>query len=185
MNSKPPRLRKERAALLVVDIQERLLPAVNEPGQVVQNAVRLIKAAQLFEMPTLVSEQYPKGLGPTVAEVTEAITDFSPIEKLTFSACGAPGIVEGLSRQEGRQVIVCGIETHVCVTQTCLDLLDHGYHPFIAADAASSREAHNHRIGLERMRDAGVVVASTEMLLFEILERAGTREFKEILRLVK
>ncbi len=107
------------------------------------------------------------------------------MEKLAFSACGAPGFVAALKAKKVSCALLCGIEAHVCVLQTCLDLLDEGFGAFVAADAVSSRTPENHRIGLERMRDAGAVIVSTEMALFELLEQAGTDEFKQVLGLVK
>ena len=117
--------------------------------------------------------------------VAASLKSVKPLEKLAFSACGAEGFLPALSTRKISDVILCGIEAHVCVSQTCLDLLDLGYRSFVVADAVSSRTPENCRLGLERMRDAGAVVVSTEMVLFELLERAGAEEFKQILALVK
>ena len=179
------RIRRATAALVVVDIQERLLPAIFEKERVVQNALRLIQGAAALHVPVLVTEQYRKGIGQTVPEVAAAIPGFAPMEKLAFSACGAEGFVEALTARDREDIILCGIEAHVCVCQTCLDLLDRGFRVFVAADAISSRTAENHRLAVERMAAAGAVNVSTEMILFELLERAGTDEFKRILSLVK
>lgn len=179
------RIRRTQAGLVVVDIQERLLPAIFEKERVVQNAMCLIQGAAVLEVPVFVTEQYRKGLGATVGEVAVVLPGFAPMEKLTFSSGGAPGFVEALQARGVKDVILCGIETHVCVSQTCLDLLDQKYRVFAAADAVSSRTPENHRCGVERMRDAGAVIVSTEMILFELLERAGTDEFKQVLALVK
>jgi nicotinamidase-related amidase len=171
--------------LFVVDIQERLLPAIFEKEQVLENALRLARGAALFRLPVFVTEQYRKGLGATVRDLAEAIPGFAPVEKLTFSACGADGVLEAICARGVTDLIVCGIEAHVCVCQTCLDLLDHGLRPFVVADAISSRTAANRAIALERLRQAGATVVSTEMALFELLGRAGTDEFKQVLSLVK
>jgi len=179
------RLQRSQAGLLVVDIQERLLPAIFERERVVQNAVRLIKGARVLTVPVFATEQYRKGLGATVPEVARAITGFAPLEKLTFSACGVAGFGETLKSRGVSELLLCGIETHVCVSQTCLDLVDAGFRVFVAADAVSSRTPENHRLGLERMREAGAAIVSTEMALFELLAQAGTEEFKQILALVK
>lgn len=176
---------RARAGLVVVDIQERLLPSIFEKERVVQNAVRLIRGAAILQVPVLATEQYRKGLGPTVPKVATAIASFAPMEKLAFSACGADGFLPMLKRKKVSDVILCGIEAHVCVSQTCLDLLDEGFRVFVAADAVSSRTAENYRIGVERMRAAGAVIVSTEMVLFELLGQAGTAEFKQVLELVK
>ena len=185
MNNAPHRIQRTLAGLVVVDIQERLLPAIVEKERVLQNAMRLIQGAALLKVPVFATEQYRKGLGATVAEVAAVIPGFTPAEKLTFSSCGAAGFAEALQAKGVKDIILCGIEAHVCVSQTCLDLLDQQYRVFVVADAVSSRTPENHRCGVERMRDAGAVIASTEMILFELLERAGTAEFKKVLELVK
>jgi nicotinamidase-related amidase len=185
MGSTSRRITRAKVALVVVDIQERLLPAMFEKERIVQNAVRLINGAAILGVPVLATEQYRKGLGPTVAEVAAAIPDFAPLEKVAFSACGAGGFTAALKTTRVSEAILCGIEAHVCVTQTCLDLLDQEMRVFIAADAVSSRTQENYRLGVERMAAAGAVVASTEMVLFELLGEAGTAEFKQILKLVK
>jgi nicotinamidase-related amidase len=185
MNTTSHRIAREKAALVVVDIQDRLLPAIHEKERVVANTIRLIKGAAIMGLPILVTEQYRKGIGATAPEVAAAVPGFAPMEKMTFSSCGAEGFVAALETKSIRDVILCGIEAHVCVTQTCLDLLARGFQPFIAADAISSRTPENHRAGVERMRGAGAVIASTEMVLFELLGRAGTDEFKQVLPLVK
>jgi|ERR1019366_7238828 nicotinamidase-related amidase len=179
------RLTRAKAGLVVVDVQERLLPAIFEQQRVVQNTVSLIQGAAILQVPIFATEQYRKGLGPTVPEVATIIPGFAPMEKLAFSACGATGFVAALKQKKVSEAIVCGIEAHVCVTQTCLDLLEKGFRVFVAADAVSSRTPENCRAGLDRMRAAGAVIVSTEMVLFELLERAGTDEFKQILKLVK
>jgi nicotinamidase-related amidase len=179
------RITRTKAGLVVVDLQERLLPAIFEQQRVVQNTVRLIQGAALLQVPIFATEQYRLGLGPTVPEVAAAIPGFAPMEKLAFSACGATGFAAALEQKQVSEAILCGIEAHVCVTQTCLDLLDKGLRVFVAADAVSSRTPENHHAGLDRMRAAGAVIVSTEMVLFELLERAGTAEFKQILNLIK
>ena len=179
------RITRSTAGLLVVDIQERLVPAMFEKERMVENAARLVRGSQALGLPVWITEQYRKGLGATVAEVAVALKGVVPIEKTTFSACGAPAVLDALGSRAITDVILCGIEAHVCVTQTCLDLLAKGYRAFVVADATGSRAAANHQAGLDRMRDAGAVIVSTEMTLFEMLERAGTDEFKQILSIVK
>jgi nicotinamidase-related amidase len=185
MQKRSLRLTRAHTALAVVDVQERLLPAIHEKERVVQNTLRLIGGAGVLQVPVFATEQYRKGLGPTVPEVAAAIPGFAPIEKLAFSACGAPEFVAALKEKKVSDVVLCGIEAHVCVTQTCLDLLDAGFRVFAAADAISSRTPENCQLGLERMRTAGAAIVSTEMVLFELLEQAGTPAFKQILALVK
>lgn len=179
------RILRDSAALLVVDIQERLFPAIFENPRVLENALRLVKGAAILQLPVLVTEQYRKGLGATMPEIARAVPGFAPIEKLAFSSCGAAELLQEFRTKKIQDVVVCGIEAHVCVSQTCLDLLDAGLRPFLVADATSSRTRENHEIGIERARAAGAVIVSTEMILFELLRQAGTAEFKQILPLVK
>ena len=185
MQKESHRLTRTRAGLVVVDIQQRLLPAIFERERVVQNAVRLVQGATILRVPIVVTEQYRKGLGPTAPEVAAVIPGFAPLEKLAFSACGADGFISALESKQISDAILCGIEAHVCVTQTCLGLVEKGFRVFVVADAISSRTAENYRLGVERMRGAGAVIVSTEMVLFELLGQAGTAAFKQILGLVK
>ncbi len=185
MSPEALKIKRAKACLLVVDMQERLLPAIADHERVIQNCVTLTKGAAILGLPMIATEQYRKGLGATVPEVAKAFPSFSPIEKLAFSACGIPA-VEGFFEAHARSdVIVCGVEAHVCVAQTCLDLLGSGLRVFVVADATSSRTLQNYQLAIGRMRDVGAIIVSTEMILFELLERAGTEEFKKILRLVK
>lgn len=179
------RINRAKAGLVVVDIQEKFVPVIHEWSRVIQNSLRLINGAVILRVPVFATEQYRQGLGATVPEIAAAIPGFAPMEKNAFSCCGAPGFIEVLQARDVQDVLLCGIEAHVCVTQTCLGLLDAGLRPFVVADAISSRTPENHRLGMERMRDAGAVIVSTEMILFELLERAGTDEFKQMLKLVK
>lgn len=178
-------LRRDDALLAVVDIQERLATVMAERERVVANTHRLISAVRLLGVPVFVTEQYPKGLGPTVPEIREALSPYAPIEKISFGCCGEPAFTDALEATGRRQVILCGMETHVCVLQTCIGLLRDGYSVHFVQDAACSRNPGNHRIGTEFMRDAGAVVTGTETALFQLLERAGTAEFREISRLIK
>lgn len=179
------RLTRQDAALLVVDVQEKLLPSIFEEERVRGNTLALVRAAQVLGVPVLVTEQYPKGLGKTATDVAEALAGVAVIEKLTFSTFGEPAFVEALKALGRRTLIVVGIEAHVCITQSVLDALSAGYQVHVLADAVSSRTEANWRLGLARMQQAGAVVSSTEMALFELLHVAGTPEFKEVLRLIK
>jgi nicotinamidase-related amidase len=185
MNDKPKRLARDQTGLLVVDVQERLLPTIHERERLVKNVRTLAQGAALLKVPVLVSEQYRKGLGPTTPQIVETIPGFAPFEKIAFSACGAAGLPEALAARNIANVLLCGMETHVCVLQTCLDLIERGLNVFVVADAVSSRSAQNYELGLARMREAGAVIASTEMVLFELMERAGTEEFKAVQALIK
>jgi hypothetical protein len=163
--------------LLVVDVQEGFRPYSSFDG-VARSCAKLVQAARILELPTLVSEQYPKGLGHTATEV--GLEEEPRIEKTVFSAARADGFDLG-----GRtQALVCGIETHVCVSQTVHDLLEQGVEVQVPADAVGSRHELDHSSGLERMERAGAVVTSVEAALFELLERAGTPEFKAVQKLI-
>jgi nicotinamidase-related amidase len=177
-----------RAALLVVDVQERLVAAMpGEVGQrVVRNAAVLLRTAAEFGMPALASEQYPRGLGPTVAEIQAALPEgVSPVEKVAFSCCAAPTFRPLLEALGQRDLILCGIEAHVCVLQTALNLLQSGRRVYVAADATCSRHKQNWRTGLDLMRRAGAVIGTTEIFVFALLGEAGTERFKRISGLVK
>jgi nicotinamidase-related amidase len=175
------KLEADRAALVVVDVQEAFRKAVPDFERVAKATATLIEGAGAIGVPVVITEQYPKGLGETVPEVAEHLPDGTePLEKVVFSAAGADGFDLG-----GRdQALVCGIETHVCVNQTVLDLLGSGAEVQVAEDAVSSRSEENKRVGLHKMEQAGAVLTSVETALFELLGRAGTDEFKRVQRLI-
>jgi nicotinamidase-related amidase len=173
-------LDRDSAALLVVDIQERLAAVMAEREQVVVNAGHLIAAAKLLGVPVVHTEQYPKGLGPTVPELRAALEPAAAVEKMTFDCCGEPSFAPALGQTGRSTVIVCGMETHICVLQTVLGLLADGKTVHVAADAVCSRNPENARTALELMRAAGAVVTCTETVMFQLLVRAGTPEFKAI-----
>ena len=178
-------LDRNNTLLLVVDIQERLAAAMADRDKVVANAGHLIAAAKLLGVPVVHTEQYPRGLGPTVPELRAALEPAAPIEKLTFDCCGEPTFAPALEATQRSTVVVCGMETHICVLQTVLGLLAQGLIVHVAADAVCSRDAENWRTALEFMRDAGAVVTCTETLMFQLLVRAGTPEFKAIQNRIK
>lgn len=178
-------LNKESAVLVVVDIQQRLAAAMNKKDMVVRNTQHLIEAAKLMDVPVVLTEQYSKGLGPTIDEIKEVLPEYSPIEKITFSCCGEDGFMDAIEAAARKVAIVVGMETHVCVLQTCLDLLNAGYYVHMVRDAVCSRTRDNFIAGMEYARQAGVVITSTEIALFQLLNRAGTEEFKAISRRIK
>ena len=174
-------LDRERAALVVVDVQEAFRPAVQDFERVAAETARLIQGARVLGLPVVATEQYPKGLGRTVPEVAEHLAGVEPIEKVCFSAAAADGFDLG-----GRdQALVCGIEAHVCVSQTAHDLLERGVEVHVARDAVTSRTTENREVGLHKMETAGAVLTSVETALFELVGAAGTDEFKQVQRLVK
>jgi nicotinamidase-related amidase len=178
----------ERSALLVIDVQERLAPAMpaDRLPEVLRNTRILIETAREFSLPVLVSEQYPKGLGPTVAQLRDVLPEScTPVAKTAFSCCGEPAFGPILDAITGRDIILCGMETHVCVLQTALDLLEQGRRVYVAADAVASRTALNWQTGLDLMHQAGAVIGTTEVFAFGLLRAAGTEQFKRISRMVK
>jgi nicotinamidase-related amidase len=175
------KLDPERTALVVIDVQEGFRKALPDFERVAKATATLIQGAEAIGIPIVISEQYPKGLGETAPEVAEALPEGTePLEKLVFSTAEAEGFDLG-----GRdQVLVCGIETHVCVNQTVLDLLDRGVEVQVSEDAVASRFPENKRVGLEKMERAGAVRTSVETALFELLGEAGTDEFKQVQKLI-
>jgi nicotinamidase-related amidase len=178
-------LGREEAALVIVDIQDRLASVMEDRREVTANCLHLIEAARLLHMPVLVTEQYPKGLGPTVREIREALPSYRPIEKLTFDCCREAPFMDAVYSLGRKKMILTGMETHICVLQTCLGLLKDGYQVHVARDAVCSRTKENFLSGIGMMRDAGAVITCTETALFQLLERAGTEEFKAISKRIK
>lgn len=169
-----------KSCLLVVDIQERLVPAIHEGSRVVDNTGWLMDIAGHLDVPVLVSEQYPRGLGHTVASLAERGTDGGVVEKIHFSCAASPECTERLDALDRSQIIVTGIEAHVCVLQSALGLLAQGKEVFVVADAVSSRKASDAELALTRMGREGVRIVSREMVAFEWLHQAGTETFKLI-----
>ncbi len=174
-------LDRARAALVVVDVQEAFRPAVPDFDRVVAGVSALVRGARILGLPVVVTEQYPKGLGATVPELAEHLDGIEPVDKVSFSAAGADGF--DLAGRD--QVLMCGIETHVCVSQTTHDLLDRGVEVHVARDAVGSRTDENRELGLHKMEGSGAVLTSVETALFELLAVAGTDEFKQVQGLVK
>lgn len=175
----------ERSVLLVVDVQERLAPAIHAIEDVVAKVRLLLEAAAKLGVPVLASEQYPQGLGPTLSSVACLLPDRAIFPKLSFSCAGEPVFCDRLAALGRDQVIVCGIETHVCVLQTAVDVMAGGRACFVAADAVGSRRVENRDLALTRLRDAGGDIVSSEMVVFEWLRRAGTPLFREVSRMVR
>jgi nicotinamidase-related amidase len=175
------KLDPERATLVVIDVQEAFRKAVPSFGDVAATTATLVRGAAAIGVPIIATEQYPQGLGATVPEVAERLpADVDPVDKVRFSAVDA----DGFDLEDRDQAILCGVETHVCVMQTALDLLDRGISVHVAADAVGSRTESNRRIGLERMERAGATVTSVETALFELLGGSDAPAFKEVQALV-
>lgn len=177
------KLRRDDAVLVMVDLQERLLAAMERKEEVVAAAGRLLQGCGILGVPVVVTEQYPKGLGPTVPEL-QGISS-TVVEKITFDCCGEESFLQALNGPKRRQVILCGSETHICVLQTCLSLLDEGHDVHVVTDAVCSRKDLDRDSALSTMRQAGAVVSSVETVLFQLVGRAGTAEFKEISAIVR
>jgi nicotinamidase-related amidase len=187
-------LAAERTALIVVDIQEKLLPPIHEKDRLLRNAKLLLRLAQIQKLPVLATTQYAKGLGATVPEIAALFpAGTAPIDKLEFGCFANDAFCSTLHglRRDRDTLLVCGMETHICVLQTVLGALTEGYGVHVVADACGSRPSAgdektlNWRLGLERMRDAGAVISSTEMAIYELLRGSGTAQFKEMLQHLK
>lgn len=180
-------LEAERCALLVVDIQEKLLPPIFQKDQLVRNSQLLIRAAGVMKIPAIVSTQYAKGLGKTVPEVAALLPETEAIDKNLFSCFGSDVFCTLLKRLPGNRntLLLCGMESHICVMQTALAALREGYIVHVASDAVSSRTEWNWKIGLDRMRAAGAVISSTEMMIYELMRSSAAPAFKEMLPYLK
>jgi nicotinamidase-related amidase len=180
-------LEDEQCALIVVDMQEKLLPPIWEKERLVRNVQLLIRLAGILKIPALVTTQYAKGLGNTVPGIASMLPDNPPIDKLMFSCFGSDVFCSLLKRLPGPRttVLLCGMETHICVMQTAMGALREGYLVHVASDAVSSRTELNWRIGLDRMRAAGAVLSSTEMMIYELLRSSGAPAFRELLPYLK
>ncbi len=179
------KLDRNHAQLLIVDIQEKLLPKIHGHEDVVVSAVKMVKAARVLELPVTLSEQYVSGLGPTIPAVAEAAGDAPRHEKMTFSFCADEECRKRIVEIMRPQVLLIGIEGHVCVQQTALDLLGAQMTPVVLADAVGSRHVNDCAVALERLRSAGAVVTTIESAIFELAHEAGTDLFKKLLPLVK
>lgn len=177
----------DRCVLVVVDIQEKLLPPIFEKERLVRNSQLLIRLARILDVPIVATTQYAKGLGKTVPEIASLLPESDAIDKLEFSCFGSDAFCSQLKRLPGNRntVLLCGMESHICVTQTALGALREGYLVHVASDAVSSRTEWNWKIGLDRMRAADAVISSTEMMIYELLRRSGGEAFKELLPYLK
>ena len=180
-------LEAEQCALLVVDIQQKLLPPIFNKEELVRNSQLLVRLAKILAIPILMTTQYSKGLGATVPEIASLLDGTQAIDKVAFGCFGSELFRGALKALPGNRntVLLCGMETHICVTQTALGALNEGYLVHVASDAVGSRAEWNWKVGLERMRDAGAVISSTEMMMYELLRCSGTAPFKELLPYLK
>ncbi len=177
-------LQADSTLLVVIDIQDALARAMHDAKQLIAGAVKLARGMKVLDVPAIFTEQNPAGLGPTVPPLAEVLEE-QPITKRAFSCCGAPAFVQAVEAAGRKQIVLCGIESHVCVYQTAVDLLARGCEVQVAGDAVSSRTEANKQVGLDKMRAAGAGVTSVETALFELLKVAEGPKFKEILAIVK
>ncbi|RMG47370.1 MAG: hydrolase [Acidobacteria bacterium] len=178
-------LTQENTALIVVDVQGKLAHLMYEKERLFENLGKLIRGIRVLRIPIIVTEQLPEKLGATIPEIAELVSDIEPIRKSTFSCCGSESFMNVLRSLKRRQILLAGIEAHVCVYQTAMDLLNVGHVVHLVADAVSSRTAMNRQIGVERIIREGAKLTSTEMALFELLRVAEGDAFKQILQIVK
>jgi nicotinamidase-related amidase len=182
----PRLLQRDASALIVIDVQEAYRGVTIDHERMVERVVRLVRASQIFDIPALVTEQYPKGIGRTQVEVSEQLTARQTvIEKMTMSCCGQPQFIESLEALGRRQLVVCGIEAHACVSQTVHDLLSLGYEVHLPRDAISTRFQCDADVAWQKMTGSGAVPSSTEMVLLEWVRSAADPRFKDVHRLIK
>ncbi len=178
-------LTKNNTILHIIDVQERIFDVMYNKEFLKENMVRFLKGIQILNIPVVWMEQYPKGLGPTIPELRELMPDKNPLEKMCFSSCNQADFMVNLEMTGRKKVLLMGIETHVCVYQTALDLLKQGFTVEVVADAVSSRTEKNYELGLRIIESLGAKLTTVEMALFELLQESGTDEFKQISRLVR
>lgn len=184
---RPDQLEPDRSGLIVIDVQEKLLPLISSAPRITSAIRKLLDGGRPFRLPVLVTEQYPRGLGRTEPTLAALLTQSEAtfIEKTAFSACGEPGVRSWLEETDRTQVVLVGVETHVCVLQTALDLAMLDYEVFVCADATGCRGALDHDIALARMRHEGIHVTTVESVLFELCRECGTEPFKKMINVIK
>jgi nicotinamidase-related amidase len=179
------RINRENTIGLVIDLQEKLVDTIIDHNRIIKNSVVLLNGLKIMNVPVIVTQQNTRGLGPTIQEINTAAGNFSYIEKTSFSCYREPSFIKVLHRIGKRNVIIMGIESHICVMQTALDLLYNNYNPVIVEDCIGSADENDKRVALWRMRDIGSLVTTCESILYELCQKSGTEEFKAILKLIK
>jgi len=175
----------EDTALVLIDVQEKLIPAMLNKEALLDNLKRMVKGARILGLPILLTEQNPAGLGPTVPEIAELLPNEKPVNKFSFSSCGTEQFIKEIKAVNRQNILIVGMEAHVCVYQTAADLANLNYDVQVVADAVASRTLENKQIGLEKSKAAGAGITSTEIALFELLKIAKGDKFKEIIKIVK
>lgn len=179
------RILKDNALLTVIDVQEKLFSHIAENEKLEKKLNNLIEGMKILNVPIFVTEQYVKGLGSTIPSISESTAGIERVEKMSFSCCGEPSFDLNLKNSSREQIIICGIETHVCVLQTALDLIEEGFAPILVTDAVSSRNLNDKKFAIKRMQQEGVRLATVESILFELARVSGTAGFKAISKLVR
>jgi len=175
----------DNTALLIIDIQGKLWNVMNEKEALLENCLKLIKGFRILGVPVILTEQNPKGLGPTLPEIIQVLPETKPIQKLNFSCCQNSEFMCTIEDLKSKQILVCGIESHICVYQTAMELLTKGYEVQVVADVVSSRIVRNRDIALSRLQSEGVKLTVTEMVIYELLKTAENTKFKELLQVIK
>jgi len=178
-------MNRENTALIIIDCQTKLMPAIAHTAELEETVVKLAKGAKTLGLPVIVTQQYTKGLGPTVDSLNEVLGDYEPVEKTTFSAYGTPEFVEKVKEVGKTNILMAGVESHICVQQTTLDLLEAGYNVYLIQDCVGSRKDNDKNVACQRMADAGAVVTTYEAALYEVLRGAKEEGFKAISAIVK
>ncbi len=178
-------LDKDNTALVVLDVQERLMQVMGQKERVIDSIIKLLHLSRLFHLPLVLTEQHPRWLGLTLPEIRELLPAYDPVEKMDFNCCNVDLFNTRIESTGVNSIIVVGVETHICIFQTCVSLLKRGYRVYVPQDAVDSRTRENWEVGLNLMRDSGAVIASTETVVYQILERVGTKEFKEMLKIIR
>ena len=176
---------REDTGLVIIDVQEKLMNVMSRKEKVTDNIIKFLHLSKLYHLPVIVTEQYPKWLGPTLPEIREALPANEPIDKLHFNCCDVDLFNARLESHGLRNIILTGVETHICVFQTCLSLLERDYRVHVPQDAVDSRTDENWKVGLGLMRQAGASITSTETDLYLMMKKAGTKEFKEMLKILR
>jgi nicotinamidase-related amidase len=179
------RINRENTLTVIIDFQEKLVPTMSRKDILIKNSVTLIKGLRMLQIPILVTQQNTQGLGTTIPEIISALGNFTCIEKMTFSCLREPEFKKALEKNGKRHILIFGIEAHICILQTTLDLLDNNFNPMIVEDCIGSSDDNDKRIALWRMRDAGSQITTYESILFELCGEAGTNDFRNILELIK
>ena len=178
-------LKKSNTGILIVDAQEKLVQVMEQKERIIENINRILLLSKIYKLPVILTEQYPKWLGPTLPEIKESLPTYEPVSKLHFNCCDVEDFNIKLNSEKIENIILTGVETHICIFQTCVSLLDKGYRVHIPQDAVGSRTDENWRVGLELSKQAGAVITSTKSVIYQILEKAGTKEFKQMLKVIK